>query len=352
MWPPFLFAMRALAGLAGLQWAGLVWVVAGCGQHRPLAVAVTVVASAIFLPLSTRLNTHPTLRENFATPFMWLQFAALADCLWGRVPRWRCVLLVSVGVLFLVSWQFAPFVLLIQIAVLCLMHLVDALSHAVLVRMATAHALMAVLAATLMLGNPMYTTSLHLLSVLALLVWHRVLPRGGRLRSRVLWLGLAAVSTVLAKLAASRVQPVDTHVFAILWHKLQLQPADFVTKLYLCGPTYAGMSVTDTWRAFSPGLFNFWAATGAVAAVMCGVSRWPPSAFSRKAFFHALQAMCLTVLGVAVRRSGGKGKKKNKKNIRTKEEWKKTDRKKKNERKSESEQKNKTEGTECRRGKA
>jgi hypothetical protein len=89
---PFGFVMGCLSFLAGLQWASLAlltWLLRYCGlaspwgrwshahavcipghSGNPGSVALTLALSLLYLHVATRIQTGPTLRENFAVPFL------------------------------------------------------------------------------------------------------------------------------------------------------------------------------------------------------------------------------------------------------------------------------------------
>lgn len=118
---PVDFMISAVISLAALQWAS-VYTCASILGGSPAAGALAILLSGAVAGQATRVTHAPVLRENFGTPWLWVQVCALT--LWlqqaergGKAPpgsRLLEVVFCAATWLFLLSWQFAPFVLLLQ----------------------------------------------------------------------------------------------------------------------------------------------------------------------------------------------------------------------------------------------
>ena len=120
---PIDFMMAAISGLAALQWAALFACASFVGGSPLVGGAALLFAGAVADEV-TRVTRSPTLRENMAIPWLWMQM--VAETLWLQTigahhPQPPGALFVASTTLFVVSWQFAPFVLLLQVLALLLM---------------------------------------------------------------------------------------------------------------------------------------------------------------------------------------------------------------------------------------
>ena len=254
--------------------------------------AGAVCAAALLLNVNevTRVHKHSTLRENYASPFLWLSVLSMARALAPRgggggapgaaavwpdaLPRRLRRALIGSTLLLLASWQFGQFLVLLQLLALLAVYLLGGVPRAVVLDILASQAFAIGLGAAVTGLAPMLLASLALAFAVAAHDGVRrgwVAPAPGRAH-RLLGVvaGCAAVAAAAGglKWAAGRAMGVgaDAHVFSILGAQLGLADASFDSALYLCGEAYRPLPGWVLRNLAASGLL--WRA-GAVAAAVC-----------------------------------------------------------------------------------
>ena len=331
------------------------------GVSSRVAALVAVFCYVAALRVTTRVFTHPTLRENYALPFLWIQMAALAVVLREDSRRVRTAIVNStidakgriVGpasldvdagmgnlddgggdgsgdggdgderasasstasrvvfvstVLFMLCWQFGPFVLLLQLAALLATRAVGAVSLPALRGLVWTYAGSIAVVAIVMAGNVMLLTSLFSCLVIGSLVvlaapWR---PASVFLRSfKVVVLPVVVMAVIKVGTAALAGARDDAHVFRILRAKLApFEYRDFDTMQYLCGPAY---NMLPDWVYDKLGVTLIGPAGLAVvgltaAAVLVDVCRRSVTHVDGFRVFFCLQAIPFSMLGIGIMR--------------------------------------------------
>jgi len=165
------FVLTAIFALSGLI-VGTLYVL-GVRLSNGNVLSGVLCAASFILQLfeATRVQAHPLLRENFSLPFLWLELLALwhvfrshqrkphqglSALLYNR-SYWA---LFACLFCFVITWQFAQFVLLLQVASLFAVYLLDYLPRDMLRNVVLIHLITAISVSAAMFGNTMVLTSL------------------------------------------------------------------------------------------------------------------------------------------------------------------------------------------------
>ena len=245
---PLLFMAQYLYTLSGLEGAAIV-LFAAFLSRSVMAPVVALVFCFAYQPYATRINTQLTLRENYAVPFLWLQIAILTVIIQRALnmsqqhalSRGLLVALVVVTLAFMLSWQFAQFVLLLQSSALFATYILGYIDSSVVLTVTRCHAVSLILNIGLSLGNAMLATGLLVLFLFSIEVAFMVKISEMQLTSRILRGAVAVISMGALKYGCGYLVEDDGHIFRILLAKL-FGFEDFMTWLYLCGPTYRAMN--------------------------------------------------------------------------------------------------------------
>eukprot|EP00929_Paragymnodinium_shiwhaense_P094873 TRINITY_DN55705_c0_g1_i1.p1 TRINITY_DN55705_c0_g1~~TRINITY_DN55705_c0_g1_i1.p1 ORF type:complete len:909 (-),score=199.11 TRINITY_DN55705_c0_g1_i1:41-2767(-) len=268
------FYVRSLLGFSGLGIFGLAFSAALLGGGSMLsAISATVLYFGIcFSPAmhaGTRLVSGAqvlALREHWGVPALLLQNAALIAVLRSRprAARYFALLLLAVlTCIFELAWQFAPFVLLLQ-----MLSLLGATGLCCLPRWHMGEAAAAAAAGTLgalamSFGNRMLLCSpFFALAISMSLVGFAPAPTmlvGKAPFAEAVWVGLAAVVVggISQQILAAQVsQEEASHVLQLLLQKLGLaaKDASFDAFLYLQDPEFGFLSERYAREAISVGL--------------------------------------------------------------------------------------------------
>ena len=245
---PLLFMAQYLYVLSGIEGAAIVFFAAFLGRSV-IAPVVALVFCFAYQPYATRINTQLTLRENYAVPFLWLQIAILTFILQRaldatqRQPLSKGLLaaLVVVTLSFMLSWQFAQFVLLLQSSALFATYILGYIDSSTLLTVTRCHAISLILNIGLSLGNAMLATGLLVLFLFSIEIAFMFKVSEASLLSRIFRGLIAVVAMGVLKYGCGFLVEDDGHIFRILLAKL-FGFEDFMTWLYLCGPTYRAMN--------------------------------------------------------------------------------------------------------------
>ena len=262
---PLDFTVFVLMALAGLQWAGF-FVCASYLGFSPFSGIVSTAYCLLFVSACSRLNFHLTLRENYAAPFLWWQiFFVLMNIRCERPHLPKLFLFAITTCLFMLTWQFAQFILLLQLAALYASYALGFLNRNIFLSVIKGYLLAGAVVIVVTLGNTMLLTSMHLiLSLTLLLVISTDQPRS-TFSARVMHGLGAGLLMIVAKLLAGVLADDDAHIFRILRAKF-FNYEDFITYLYLCGPTYRAMEWGEFGSFFETGLLHL--AIGVAASIV------------------------------------------------------------------------------------
>ena len=170
--------------------------------------------------------------------------------------------IVATTLSFLLSWQFAQFVLLLQTCAVIGTYVLGYFPRNVLLHVCRLHLI--ALAANIVLslgaftlianiysifiavyaGNAMLLTGLLLLLLVSTLISLHLITNAGTFVTRVSQGVLTLAVFAALKYLSGFVVTDDGHIFRILMAKL-FNSEDFMTWLYLCGPTYRAMNFGD-----------------------------------------------------------------------------------------------------------
>jgi len=234
----------------------------------------------------TRLGTSGfALREFWGVPAMLAQNAWLIGYL--NTPnhdsRWASGLLLAFAAftcVFELCWQFAPFVLLLQLLSLLGAYILACLPRQQLGELAAAGSFGTLAALLLSFGNGMLLCSPFFALAVAVSVAGlspsptKLVGRGGV--AEAIWVALVAATLgaggqqLLARVASTK---EDQHVLELLLQKLGIIPpfASFDASLYLSSPEFGFLSMHHVWAAASAGSLP--AAVAAAAMIVVGLLR-------------------------------------------------------------------------------
>ena len=202
---------------------------------------------------------HPMLRENFGCPMLWAQVACIGAALRGH----RCygkIALFTAG--FLLMWQLAPSVLLLELHALFAVHLVGKLSVKAASRIVRSLTVGNVVAGCVMCGNGFILCSPF---ACLLYAWEASCFVGGGLPR----ISCTLVGGVALKAAFALVDDADGHMLEIARAKLSASYNTFQTRMYLCDNTYQVADWNDLVDMWSSGLLGL-AALAALASLRLG----------------------------------------------------------------------------------
>lgn len=193
----------------------------------------------------TRVVAMPSLRENVSVVWLLAHLAVLLHVIAAsrRQRRWQLVLVLTTA-LHVLTWQFAPFVMAVEVVALLALAAMGSLTLARLRHLLHAHAGAVLLAWVLHAGSAHLPTSSWALAVAASLLvlgWRRRLEGPAGWRCWALRLGGVALLTVAGRFALSQLGFHGTsHVLGFVSHRL-FGGGDFHTMLYLCHPAFGSI---------------------------------------------------------------------------------------------------------------
>ncbi|KAM6155192.1 putative C-mannosyltransferase DPY19L2 [Rhynchocyon petersi] len=192
---------------------------------------------------ATRVMWTPPLRESFSYPFLVLQIYILTYIIrTSNIKKKYYTALCLSNVAFMLPWQFAQFILFIQIASLFLMFVVGYIELYKFQRIIYMNTISVLLCFILMFGKPMYLSSYYSSSLL--ITWAIIMKRNKiqRLGASELnfWLIQGCIwlfGTVILKFLASKILGASDYIrFSDLIRARILRYTDFDTLMYNCAP--------------------------------------------------------------------------------------------------------------------
>ncbi|XP_078198321.1 putative C-mannosyltransferase DPY19L2 isoform X4 [Callithrix jacchus] len=174
---------------------------------------------------ATRVMWTPPLRESFSYPFLVLQMYILTLILRtsGNDRRPFIALCLS-NVAFMLPWQFAQFILFIQIASLFPMYIVGYIEPSKFQKIIYVNMISVILSFILMFGNAMYLSSYYSSSLL--MTW--------LIQGSVWWCG-----TIILKFLTSKLLGVSDHIrLSDIIAARILRYTDFDTLIHTCAPEF------------------------------------------------------------------------------------------------------------------
>ncbi|XP_002751392.4 putative C-mannosyltransferase DPY19L2 isoform X1 [Callithrix jacchus] len=194
---------------------------------------------------ATRVMWTPPLRESFSYPFLVLQMYILTLILRtsGNDRRPFIALCLS-NVAFMLPWQFAQFILFIQIASLFPMYIVGYIEPSKFQKIIYVNMISVILSFILMFGNAMYLSSYYSSSLL--MTWAIILKRNKILKLGVselnIWLIQGSVwwcGTIILKFLTSKLLGVSDHIrLSDIIAARILRYTDFDTLIHTCAPEF------------------------------------------------------------------------------------------------------------------
>lgn len=342
--------MRAVCALNGLATVGIFWT-ATATSGSVLGGAVAVVVCMLHFSVVTRLTTGPVLRENFAAPWVWLQLTALCLLLASQQPvsrqvdiisasdasastedktgkargasvaathsaatgqpaphpgptrRWQllaswlyCILTIAL----LLSWQFSPFLLLLQTVAVFGGYALHVLGVEKMGQVLLLMQLSAVVGSLLMFGNGMVVTSLWICATVATQLVVYFLPSDETLGHKLMQGVLVAGLSLLLKRLSTLVVDDDGHVMRLIAAQT-VGFEDFMTGLYFCGAQYQHTSWAEIMSFVETGALL----AGGLAAALAGLRLllWPlPNRINAVLAVLVAQCVLYILLGMGVRR--------------------------------------------------
>jgi hypothetical protein len=298
---PACFYSEGIFWLSGLMMAGFFLLAYFASGGMESAGLIAVAAYFFNHDECTRVMWTPPLRESFSYPFfVWQQLALLYAIKNPRAPL-RLVFLTATSLLFLLSWQFAQFVLVLQACALFGSHLLGSLDAPSLRLLLTSILAGGVLSSALQFGNTMLITGLFPAGLLSMLTlsFARLDDRLNKLHQRfitgvcLLAALMLGVKYVLASIAGTAEGGGDdSHIWDLLLAKFDPRFHTFDTKLYLCAREFGFYEVSSLVK-----LSKSLVLPTALAAVVMSIFRLPRVAASDRA---PLLVMLLQVAALAV----------------------------------------------------
>nr|XP_035109042.2 probable C-mannosyltransferase DPY19L2 isoform X3 [Callithrix jacchus] len=194
---------------------------------------------------ATRVMWTPPLRESFSYPFLVLQMYILTLILRtsGNDRRPFIALCLS-NVAFMLPWQFAQFILFIQIASLFPMYIVGYIEPSKFQKIIYVNMISVILSFILMFGNAMYLSSYYSSSLL--MTWAIILKRNKILKLGVselnIWIIQGSVwwcGTIILKFLTSKLLGVSDHIrLSDIIAARILRYTDFDTLIHTCAPEF------------------------------------------------------------------------------------------------------------------
>lgn len=240
---------------------GAIFVAAVLAADNRLGAGVVAVAAFLFNHYNiTRGGRSPTLRETFSLPWLFVQMALLTALLQRPAPApasgraWLLAGFTAATLLHMITWQFAPFVMLTQAVALMGLWAMALLGTRDLLALLARHALAVGLTLALRFGDPFVLASWHTCFVVAALVVVALARHRGQ-RSLLRAAGCVAIAVVLGGLLRALIAPYalhepgaagapegedDAHIVDLLRLKLGLGGVreTFHTRLYLMQPEF------------------------------------------------------------------------------------------------------------------
>eukprot|EP00045_Choanoeca_perplexa_P011267 m.118693 g.118693 ORF g.118693 m.118693 type:complete len:661 (+) comp15570_c0_seq3:149-2131(+) len=302
--PPQDFYNAVLVLLAGLQWAGLCYLIASCTRN-PAAGVLGLLLCGLLVKTATRLPSQPALRENWAMPWFWWHTAALCQLVQptGRAQQqFATAVYLVTGVCMICSWQFTPFLLLLQLVAVFGGYVCNSLLLRSLHTYLKVSGLLLLLGTLAMGFNSMVYASLWACSLATTAAVVSLLPSDRVLAHNIAQGFIIAVGALASKALATLWFTDDVHVANLLRAKL-FGFEDLLTALYLCDGTYSG----TTWAELTAMGTIPWIGAGATALVTLVVLVVSYDYLLAKPHVAILpllvfQALLLSLLGLAVRR--------------------------------------------------
>ena len=202
---------------------------------------------------------HPMLRENFGCPMLWAQVACIGAALRGHRCHGKTAFFTA-G--FLLMWQLAPSVLLLELHALFAVHLVGKLSVEAASRIVRSLTVGNVVTACALCGNRLVMCSPF---ACLLYAWEASRFVGGGLPR----ISCTLVGGVALKAAFSLVDDADGHMLEIARAKLSASYNTFQSRVYLCDNTYQVLDWVELVDIWGSGLLGL-AVLAALASLRLG----------------------------------------------------------------------------------
>uniref|UniRef100_A0A7E4VL47 C-mannosyltransferase DPY19L1 n=1 Tax=Panagrellus redivivus TaxID=6233 RepID=A0A7E4VL47_PANRE len=226
---------------------------------------------------ATRAQWTPPLRETFGYPLFLAQSVVLTYLLkhGGNIPLVLAFMLLNIG--FLLSWQFAAFVLFAQALALYATYVLEYISSHVLKSLVRWHLASFFVSYLLLFGNKMLLTSMffNTLCAINIIVSSRQMLNRTNYR---LWFIFVHITALIFFTGTSQflVRSIfdvhdDDHVFDILKSKFS-DFANFHTLLYTCAAEFDYLGKEYLTKTFATGLLMF--ALLSVALVLLVLYKW------------------------------------------------------------------------------
>ncbi|KAJ1199893.1 hypothetical protein NDU88_003725 [Pleurodeles waltl] len=203
----------------------------------------------------TRVMWTPPLRESFSYPFIVLQMFVVTHILRTPVIRTRIwILLLLSNVTFMISWQFAQFVLLTQILSLFAVYVIGIVNPAKMLAIVRIHTLSLSLSWVLMFGNSMLLTSYY--SYCLVICWVIIEARSWFIQIHrhelIIWISQVfalVIGTSFLKLITPKLTrgTDDAHITNLVWSKITGYQ-DFHTLMYTCAAEFDFMETETPFR--------------------------------------------------------------------------------------------------------
>uniref|UniRef100_A0A673U3I1 Dpy-19 like 2 n=1 Tax=Suricata suricatta TaxID=37032 RepID=A0A673U3I1_SURSU len=240
---------------------------------------------------ATRVMWTPPLRESFSYPFLVLQM-----CILTLILRTHFIALCLSSVAFLLTWQFAQFILFTQIASLFPMYIVGYIEPNKFQKIIYMNMISVLLCFVLMFGNPMYLSSYYSSSLLMTLV---------SLIQGFAWL----CGTIILKFLTSKILGVSDHIrLSDLIAARILRYTDFDTLIYTCAPEFDFMEKATPLRYTKTLLLPVvmmitYSIFKKVYLKMFTICFWvQDKSCNGNLIFHTLQLLAFTVLAILIMR--------------------------------------------------
>uniref|UniRef100_A0A673UBJ9 Dpy-19 like 2 n=1 Tax=Suricata suricatta TaxID=37032 RepID=A0A673UBJ9_SURSU len=246
---------------------------------------------------ATRVMWTPPLRESFSYPFLVLQMCILTLILRTlKNSRTHFIALCLSSVAFLLTWQFAQFILFTQIASLFPMYIVGYIEPNKFQKIIYMNMISVLLCFVLMFGNPMYLSSYYSSSLLMTLV---------SLIQGFAWL----CGTIILKFLTSKILGVSDHIrLSDLIAARILRYTDFDTLIYTCAPEFDFMEKATPLRYTKTLLLPVvmmitYSIFKKVYLKMFTICFWvQDKSCNGNLIFHTLQLLAFTVLAILIMR--------------------------------------------------
>uniref|UniRef100_A0A673UC44 Dpy-19 like 2 n=1 Tax=Suricata suricatta TaxID=37032 RepID=A0A673UC44_SURSU len=236
---------------------------------------------------ATRVMWTPPLRESFSYPFLVLQMCILTLILRTlKNSRTHFIALCLSSVAFLLTWQFAQFILFTQIASLFPMYIVGYIEPNKFQKIIYMNMISVLLCFVLMFGNPMYLSSYYSSSLLMTLVMTIII----------------SILLICFTLFSSQIRLSDLIAARILRY------TDFDTLIYTCAPEFDFMEKATPLRYTKTLLLPVvmmitYSIFKKVYLKMFTICFWvQDKSCNGNLIFHTLQLLAFTVLAILIMR--------------------------------------------------